>query len=379
MMKTRFLLAAAPALILAACGDASAPADQTSEAAPAAAPAATGETAAAASAPVSEDAIRVVGSSTVYPFTTTVAEQFGSGAGFPTPFVESTGTGGGFKLFCEGLGAQAADITNASRPMKASEYDQCVANGVTDVVEVPVGFDGIVVADSKESEPLAISSKHLFTALARDVPTSDTDCTLRPNPYVNWSDIDPSLPAERIEVYGPPPTSGTRDAFVELAMDQGAKQYPCLAEMADADEDAFTAAAHTLREDGAWIDAGENDNAIVQTLTKTPSAFGVFGYSFLDQNSDRLQAATVDGVQPTFEAISSGEYPISRTLFVYVKAQNQDVTAGLPEFVAEYVSEDAMGEFGYLADKGLIPLPADRRAEVAEAAVSMAPMARPAE
>lgn len=377
MTKLHFLLAAS-ALALAACGDQSAP--QTQAEAPAGDTQAAGEAPAAApAAAMGDDAIRIVGSSTVYPFTTTVAEQFGAGTDFATPFVESTGTGGGFKLFCEGVGATTADVTNASRPMKASEYDQCIANGVTEIVEVAIGFDGIVVADSKESEPLDISSKTLFAAVAKDVPTSDTDCTLRPNPYVNWSDIDPSLPAERIEVYGPPPTSGTRDAFVELAMDHGAKQFPCLAELAETDEDAFTAAAHTLREDGAWIDAGENDNAIVQTLTKTPSAFGVFGYSFLDQNSDRLQAATIDGVQPTFDAISSGEYPISRTLFVYVKAQNADVTPGLQDFVAEYVSEDAMGEFGYLAEKGLIPLPADRRAEVADAVTAMTPMERPAE
>ncbi len=375
-LATTCLTTCVAGLALAACGDSSAPAPQ------AAAPAADAPDMAeipAAQPATGDGAIRVVGSSTVYPFTTTVAEQFGAGSSFATPFVESTGTGGGFKLFCEGVGAQTADISNASRPIKASEYDECARNGVTEIIEVPIGFDGIVIADSKEGETLDMPAKYLFAALAAQVPMSDDDCTLQDNPYVNWSDIDASLPDERIEVYGPPPTSGTRDAFVELGMEHGAEGYPCLAAMKDEDGDAFTAVAHTLREDGAWIDAGENDNAIVQTLTKTPSAFGVFGYSFLDQNSDRLQAATVDGVDPTFENIASGEYPISRTLFVYVKGQNQTVTPGLPEFVAEYTSEDAMGEFGYLSEKGLIPLPSGRRMEVAEAVRAMTPMDRPAE
>lgn len=389
MTGLRALLLAAPcAMALAACGNdvevVEEPADSAGEAAPAA-DAAGGETASisgeATGAPA-EDAqtIQIVGSSTVYPFTTAVAEQFGAKTQFPTPIVESTGTGGGMQLFCAGVGSSTPDFTNASRRIKASEYEMCQENGVTEVVEIPVGSDGIVLANLRSAPAFSITSKQLYTALADQIPASDSDCTLEENPYTNWSEIDPSLPDEPIEVYGPPPTSGTRDAFVEIAMDKGAKAYPCLAEMAESDEDAFEAAAYTIREDGAWIDSGENDNAIVQTLTKTPTALGVFGYSFLEQNSDRVKAATVDGVKPTFDTINTGEYPISRTLFFYAKGQHADLVPGMQEFLAEYTSEDAMGEFGYLSEKGLIPLDPQRLAEVREAALALEPMAEaPAE
>ncbi|MBA4801870.1 MAG: substrate-binding domain-containing protein [Euryhalocaulis sp.] len=375
-----FLVSTICAAALAACGSESGPASDTGAetAAPAASETAGQSEAIGQSTGVtSGQTIQIVGSSTVYPFTTAVAEQFGARTAFSTPIVESTGTGGGMKLFCAGVGSSEPDFTNASRRIKASEFEMCQENGVSSVVEIPVGYDGIVISNVKSSPAMDITSKQLFTALAKQIPASDDDCTMQDNPYTNWSEIDPALPDETIEVYGPPPTSGTRDAFVELGMAKGAAGYACLAEMEESDGDRFEAIAHTLREDQRWIDAGENDNAIVQTLTKTPTAFGVFGYSFLEQNQNRLQGAMVDGVEPSFDNIASGDYPISRTLFVYAKGQHAELVPGFQEFVNEYTSEEAMGEFGYLTEKGLIPLPADRVEEVRAASRALEPMAGP--
>ncbi len=310
------------------------------------------------------DQIRIVGSSTVFPFSTAVAEQFGKSTKYKTPVVESTGSGGGMKLFCAGVGVGHPDITNASRRIKSSEFKQCSDNGIT-IVEVKVGFDGIVLANSKSAKPLALTKKQVFQALAKDVPV---DGKLVANPYKKWSDIDPSLPNAKIEVLGPPPTSGTRDAFVELAMEGGAKAFPMLKDMRSKDKKAFKAVAHAIREDGAFIDAGENDNLIVQKLEANPAAVGVFGFSFLDQNADKIQGATVDGVKPTFEEIASGKYGVSRSLYFYVKKEHVGVVPGIEEYVAEFTSEKAWGEEGYLVDKGLIPLPeADRKNGAAEA------------
>ncbi|MDJ0896726.1 MAG: PstS family phosphate ABC transporter substrate-binding protein [Alphaproteobacteria bacterium] len=310
------------------------------------------------------DQIRIVGSSTVFPFSTAVAEQFGKATKYKTPVVESTGSGGGMKLFCSGVGVEHPDITNASRRIKSSEFKKCSDNGIT-IVEVKVGFDGIVLANSKSTKPLALTKKQVFQALAKEVPV---DGKLVANPYKKWSDIDPSLPNAKIEVLGPPPTSGTRDAFVELAMEGGAKAFPMLKDMRSNDKKAFKAVAHAIREDGAFIDAGENDNLIVQKLEANPAAVGVFGFSFLDQNADKIQGATVDGVQPTFEEIASGKYGVSRSLYFYVKKEHVGVVPGIEEYVAEFTSEKAWGEEGYLVDKGLIPLPeADRNNGAAEA------------
>ncbi|MEJ1159306.1 PstS family phosphate ABC transporter substrate-binding protein [Prosthecomicrobium sp. N25] len=306
------------------------------------------------------DQIRIVGSSTVYPFTTAVAEQFGKGGKFKTPVVESTGTGGGMKLFCAGLGAGHPDATNASRRIKASEFEDCDKNGVKEIVEIKVGFDGIVIANAKKGPDLKVNQSQLFLALAKQVPGPDGK--LVANPYKMWNEIDPSLPAEKIEVLGPPPTSGTRDAFLELVMEPGAAKIPAMDALKKADAKAFDTAWKSIREDGAYVDAGENDNLIVQKLDSNPEAFGIFGYSFLEENTAKIKGATVAGQQPTFEAIASGKYPVSRSLFVYVKKQHVGVIPGLKEFVAEYVSDKAMGEDGYLADKGLIPLPKDQRA-----------------
>ena len=312
------------------------------------------------------DEIRIVGSSTVYPFSTKVAQEFKNKTGYSV-VVESTGSGGGHKLFCAGAGPDTPDVTNSSRRQKKGEFDTCVKNGVKEIVEVKIGFDGIVLANAIDGAAMDLTLKQIYQAFAKDVPTGDNDCTLRANPYVKWSDIDASLPAATIEAYGPPPTSGTRDAFVEIAMEGGAKQFACLAAMKNDDKNKFKEVAHTLREDGKWIDAGENDNAIVQTLTNTPTAVGVFGYSFLDQNADMVKGALVGGVEPTFENIAGGDYPISRSLFFYLKAGNVGVTDGLKDYALEFTSEEAWGPGGYLEEIGLVPLPDVERATYRDA------------
>jgi phosphate transport system substrate-binding protein len=324
-----------------------------------------------ASSASARDRIQIVGSSTVFPFSTAVAEQFGKTSDFKTPVVESTGSGGGLKLFCAGVGLEHPDITNASRRIKTSEVKDCAKNGVKEIVEVKIGFDGIVLANSKEAQRYSLTKEQIFRALAKDVPINGK---LVPNPYTKWSDIDPSLPAEKIEVLGPPPTSGTRDAFAELAMEGGAKQIPMLAALRDKDKSAFTAVAHGIREDGAYVEAGENDNLIVQKLEANPKALGVFGFSFLDQNGDRIQGSIIEGVTPTFDNIADGQYGISRSLYFYVKKAHVGTVPGIEEYIAEFTSKRASGEDGYLAEKGLIPLPDKERARVRKAALALTPL-----
>ncbi len=311
-----------------------------------------------AGAAAARDQIQIVGSSTVFPFTTAVAEKLGQGGQFKAPVVESTGTGGGIKLFCGGVGEGTPDFANASRPIKDSELETCKAAGVTPV-EIKIGFDGIVLANSKAGAQADLTKDEIFKALAKNVVV---DGKVVPNPYVNWSDVDASLPSSKIEVLGPPPTSGTRDAFVELVMVEA-----CPEEVKAANEKACA----EIREDGAYVEAGENDNLIVQKLEANPTAFGIFGFSFLDQNADKLQGHKVDGVEPTFENIASGDYKVSRSLFIYAKKEHVGVIPGMEEFIAEYTSDGAWGPEGYLADKGLIPLPDDERAKSAESAKAL--------
>jgi len=315
----------------------------------------------------SRNVVRIVGSSTVFPFSTAVAESFGARSSFPTPVVESTGTGGGMRLFCGGVAVDTPDLTGASRRMTPSEYELCQTNGVRDIIELPIGFDGIVISNISTGPRLDISRGQIWSALAAQVPSDD--CTMIDNPYVSWVDIDASLPNLRIEVFGPPPTSGTRDAFVELGMEAGAEEVA-----AETGCDIPGDMAARIREDGAWIDSGENDNAIVQTLVNTPTAYGVFGYSFLAQNGDRIQAARVDGVAPEFDAIASGEYPISRSMFIYAKVQHVGVVPGIQEYLQEFASDEAWGDFGYLTDRGLIPLPEAMRMEMVERVNSLSTM-----
>lgn len=351
-MKKSLIALAAVSALLAACGEG-------------------GE---AGSAGGGRDAVWAAGSSTVFPFTTRVAENFARRSGGAAPRVESLGTGGGIAAFCAGVGAQTPDIANASRQMKASEFDECAANGVTDIIEIQIGYDGIVVATARSGADYALQGSDLYLALAKEVPGGSGFVA---NPNTTWSQVRAGLPADRIQVYGPPPTSGTRDSWLELGMAPSAEEVPQLAALAESDEDRFEALAHTLREDGAWIDSGENDNAIVQTLTRTPGAIGVFGFSFLEENMDTVKAATINGVEPTIETIASGEYPISRSMFIYVKKAHLDTIPGLRDFVMEYLSDGSMGRGGYLQDRGLIPLSAEQLAAARAAFQAGTIMTRP--
>jgi phosphate transport system substrate-binding protein len=319
--------------------------------------------------------IRIVGSSTVYPFTTTVAEQFGKTSGMKTPVVESTGTGGGMKLFCAGVGVNHPDATNASRSMKKSEFDDCQKNGVKDIVEIKIGFDGLTLAQSKQGAPLKLTLGQLYLALAKEVP--GTDGKLVANPNRNWSDVDRSLPNVKIEVLGPPPTSGTRDSLHELFMEKGAEQVPALVALKKSDPKAFEKAWKSLREDGAYVEAGENDNVIVQKLEANRNAFGIFGFSFLDENTAKLRGVSLDAVEPTYENIAAGKYKGSRPLFVYIKKQHVGVVPGIDKFAAEYVSNRALGEDGYLAKKGLVTLPKKELEGVRKSVTDMVPMQTP--
>jgi phosphate transport system substrate-binding protein len=318
------------------------------------------------------DQIRIVGSSTVYPFTTTVAEQFGKKSGMKTPVVESTGTGGGMKLFCAGTGESHPDATNASRRMKKGEFETCQKNGVKDIVEINIGFDGLTMAQSKQGAPLKLTLAQLFLALAKEVPGKDGK--LVANPYKNWSDIDRSLPNIKIEVLGPPPTSGTRDSLHELFMEKGAEQIPALVALKKADRKAFDKAWKSLREDGAYVEAGENDNVIVQKLEANKNAFGIFGFSFLDENSAKLRGVALDGTEPTYENIANGKYKGARRMYVYIKKAHVGLVPGLDKFAAEYVSQAALGEDGYLAKKGLVTLPKAELESVRKSSLSMTPM-----
>ena len=310
--------------------------------------------AAASGAAHARDEIRIVGSSTVYPFTTAVAETFGKVSG-KTPVVESTGTGGGFKLFCAAVGVDSPDFSNASRAIKKSEFEDCAKNGIS-VIEIKVGFDGLTIATA--GEPIKLTKQQIFMALAKQVP--DASGKLVDNPYKMWNEIDASLPAAKIEVLGPPPSSGTRDSFVELVMEKGAEKFESLAAMKKADAKAFEGVWKSIREDGAYVEAGENDNLIVQKLEANKAAFGIFGFSFLEENAGKINGVEVDGVSPSYETIAGGEYKVARPLFIYAKKEHIGVIPGMAEFMAEYVSEAAIGADGYLADKGLVALPADQ-------------------
>jgi phosphate transport system substrate-binding protein len=312
------------------------------------------------------DQIRIAGSSTVYPFSTRVAEEFGRTTRFKTPIIESTGTGGGFKLFCSGVGLDTPDISNASRAIKTSEIESCKKAGVQGITEIKIGYDGIVLANSRQAPQMDITLEQLYRALAKDLP--DGKGGFKANPNQKWSDIDLSLPDYRIEVLGPPPTSGTRDAFAELAMEGGCKKIDSIAQLEKSDPDKFKAVCQAIREDGAYVEAGENDVLIVRKLEANPNAFGIFGYSFLEQNEDKIQGSKINGISDTYENISSGEYPISRSLFIYVKKAHVGVIPGLQEFVLEFTSDKASGPEGYLADKGLIALPDAEREKSQEVA-----------
>ena len=318
------------------------------------------------------DQIRIVGSSTVYPFATTVAEEFGRSGRFKTPIVESTGSGGGLKLFCAGVGVNTPDITNASRRIKQSEIDRCRKNGVAGIVEVRIGYDGIVIANAKKAKQMSLSLRQIWLALAKEIPVNGQ---MVANPNKTWHDVDPSLPNHRIEVLGPPPTSGTRDAFAELAMEGGCKTFPDIKALKKTDKKKYKRICHSIREDGAYIEAGENDNLIVQKLVANTTALGVFGFSYLDQNQDKIQGTRINGIDPDFDDIASGKYPVSRPLFFYVKAAHVGTIPGIRNYIAEFTSDKAWGDFGYLSDKGLIPMPKAEQIKYRNQAMKLTPLA----
>ena len=310
--------------------------------------------------------IRIVGSSTVFPFAKAVAEQFSINGAQPSPILESTGTGSGMSLFCSGVGADTPDIANASRRIKTSELEMCQNNGVTDVVELQIGIDGIAIAQANNGPSFSLTPAQIYKAIA-ERPFG------KENSAKNWSDIDPSLPKFAISVYGPPSTSGTRDALTELIMEVGCVTDPATAALKDSNKAEFEAICHEIRADGAYIDAGENDNLIVQKLKANPNSVGIFGYSFLEENLDSVRGIPVSGVSPTYEAIASGEYPGARPLFVYVKKQHIGVIPGLKDYVLEFLK--AGGSDGYLVKAGLIASPDDVRENMTEVAQNMTPLA----
>lgn len=300
--------------------------------------------------------IRVVGSSTVYPFVTVVSEQFGRKTKFKTPVVESTGTGGGLKLFCSGVDLSTPDAANASRRITPSELLDCYKNGVNEISEVKIGFDGIILANSVKSQQYDVSLAEIFLALAAKVPSKTDATALVPNYYKTWDEINPKFPKTEIRVYGPPSTSGTRDAFVELVMEAGCWHMEAY-KQAYSDFNLRKKACHEIREDGAYIEAGENDNLIVQKLNSNPDSLGIFGYSFLEENANLVQGSKISGVAPEHDTIADGSYVISRPLYVYFKLQHIGKVPGIEEFMRELVNSDAIAAFGYLEEKGLIPLP----------------------
>ena len=328
---------------------------------------------------LARDQIKIVGSSTVFPYTQAVAEEFGKKTGGKAPVVESTGTGGGMKIFCQGVGEDNPDITGASRAMKKSEWELCTKNGVTDVTEVLIGYDGLSIAQSKKGKPMDLSKEQIFLALASEIPDGDK---LVPNPNKKWSDVDKSLPDVAITVYGPPPTSGTRDAFVELAMHEGCKELEYFKKKkGEVSKDEFDTLVKDkctpMRQDGPFIEAGENDNLIVQRIEADPNAVGIFGYSFLYENQDKLQGVKIGGTEPDFDTIADGSYGLSRPLFIYVKNPHRKVIPGMSEFIAEYVSDDAMGEDGYLHERGLVVLSDDKLKEMQDRAKNAEKMSPP--
>ena len=320
------------------------------------------------------DQISIVGSSTVYPFATVVAERFGQTTSFKTPKIESTGSGGGMKLFCGGVGVEFPDIANSSRRIKKSEYDNCQANGVENILEVLIGYDGIALANSVDAPLLELSRRDIYLALAKMIPNPDESETFVANPYSNWSDVNASLPDIAIEVLGPPPTSGTRDAFAELALEGGCTTFSWVKDLKKSDKGLYKEMCHSVREDGAYIESGENDNLIVQKLQANPDALGVFGYSFLEQNADSVQGSMIDGSEPDFDTIADGSYPVSRPLYFYVKQAHIGVIPGIDEYLQEFTSEGSWGEEGYLAEKGMIPLGDEERESIATAVSNKEPL-----
>ena len=309
------------------------------------------------------DQIKIVGSSTVYPFSSAVAEELGSTTSYPTPVVESTGSGGGMKLFCAGNGMNTPDITNASRRMKTKEFKLCAKNGVTDITEAIIGFDGIAFAQAKSNKPFNVTKKQLLLAVAAEVPSKDGKSLVK-NPYRKWSDIDSSLPKREIIIYGPPKSSGTRDAFEDMILKGQTKKMSVYTSIYKKTGNKTYKKYKKIRTDGVYVPSGENDNLIVSKLNKNKAAFGIFGYSFLVENEDKVQGSNVNGVSPTPRNISTGKYPISRSLFFYIKNSHSPKVAAMASYIKMFMSEDMIGDNSILGEIGLISLPDSTRATI---------------
>ncbi len=314
----------------------------------------------AANTAQARDQIRIVGSSTIFPLTTKVAEYFGKTTGEPAPVVESTGSGGGFKLFCGGIGAEYPDIVDASRQITGSETAICAANSVRNISEIKIGYDGIVLMGGRNAPTMSLTARQLYLALARTVPVQGASV---PNPNVKWSDIDADLPDIPIRVYGPPPTSGTRDLMGQLLMDKGCATFSDIASLEASDPESFRLLCRTIREDGAYIAAGENDRLVISKLEKYPKSYGIMGFNNLDRNRDTMQGVSINGVAPDYDTILDGSYPGSRALYLYVKDDHQQLVRTLGSFISTYTSDTVIGEEGLLAENGLVPLPDDERAD----------------
>jgi phosphate transport system substrate-binding protein len=307
------------------------------------------------------DYIMIVGSSTAFPIVSAVVERFVRKTGARSPVVEAMGTGGGFRFFCDGTGVETPDIAMASRTLNESELKQCETNGIQEPVQVKIGYGGVVFVNTKDAESFDFSARDLYLAMAREIPDPSGRAELVGNPYNNWNEISESLPALPIRILGPPLSSGTRDILVEKLMEQACADHAMLRDMRGKDADAYDEHCYTFREDGAYIEAGENDARIVRKLSQDPGAIGILGYNFLERNGDILKAATIDSIAPEFEMIEDSSYPLSRPLYLYIKREHYPLVNGLSEFLSEFTSEAAWGDEGYLVDKGLIPLSAEER------------------
>ena len=328
----------------------------------------------AASTAQARDQINIVGSSTVYPFATVVAEKFGKTTAFKTPKIKSSNSSDGLRLFCSGVGANTPDITNASRKIKSKEIVTCARNGVSDITEAKIGYDGVVLANSKAATPMGLTLRDVFLALAREVPNPDGTESFVANPYTTWKEVNPGLPDTKIEVLGPSSTAGTRDTFAEFALEGGCRTFDWIKAMKWKDKKKYKSYCRSVREDGHYIETDEDKSLIVQKLVANPDALGVFGFNFLAQNADKVQGSIMDGVAPTSGTIAYGSYPVSRPLYLYIKNAHLDIIPGIREFVAEFMSDKASGAGGYLVKKGLIPMSADERGVYLPSVISFTPL-----
>lgn len=311
----------------------------------------------------SRDTIRAVGSSTVLPFAKLVSEQFAKdNAGFKAPIIEGNGTGGGMKLFCAGVGAQHPDIEDASRRMKKSEYDECVKNGVKDIAEIQVGIDGIAFVNAKGAPTMALTPLDVYKAIAAN-PFG------KPNTAKTWKDVNPALPDMPILVYGPATISGTRDALKELILTKACDSDAAIKALKDTDKDKHDKICGDLRADGAYADTSDNYNLIVQKLESNSKAVGIFGYSYLESNADKLQGLTMGGVAPSYDSIANFTYPGARPLYIYVKKAHVGAIPGLKEYVAQWTK--AWAKDGALAKAGMISMTADLQAKNAKIAADL--------